>query len=332
MTASKILKEQTQDGTEKDILASARRVLSVEADALAALGDTLSSEFEDAVAMLEKMKGRVVVAGMGKSGHIGRKIAATLASTGTPAQFVHPAEASHGDLGMITPDDVVIALSNSGNTAELGDMIAFSTRFAIPMIGITARRDSTLADAATVALILPRVEEACPMGLAPTTSTTMMLALGDCLAVALLERKGFSPADFKTLHPGGQLGQKLLRVKDLMHGEAELPLVSEQATMSDALLEMSAKGLGCVGIVDGQRGLLGIITDGDLRRHMQSGLLEMAAKDVMTVDPTTITADAFATEAVAVMNDRKITNLFVVDGDRPLGVLHIHDCLRAGIA
>ncbi len=322
--------EQTSN-SDADLV-NARRVLETEASGLKALADDLDQSFVNAVGLLYDLRGRVVVAGMGKSGHVGRKIAATLASTGAPAQFVHPAEASHGDMGMVTKDDVVIALSNSGRTAELGDLIAYVTRYQIPMIGITAKADSVLAEASTVALITPKMEEACPMGLAPTTSTTVMMALGDALAVALLERKGFSAADFKVLHPGGQLGQKLLRVADIMHKSDELPLVGKGLAMSDALLEMTAKSLGCLGIVDSEGVLLGIVTDGDLRRHMHPDLLSKTVGEVMTVNPTTLRPDAFATEAVAVMNDKKITNIFVVEDKKPVGVLHIHDCLRAGIA
>ena len=269
---------------------------------------------------------------MGKSGHIGRKIAATLASTGTPAFFVHPSEASHGDLGMITRTDSLFMMSNSGETTELSDLVAYAARFTIPLIGITSVADSALARAADAALILPDAPEACPMGLAPTTSTTMMLALGDALAVALLERRKFSPADFHALHPGGKLGRRLLKVSEIMHGGGELPLISPDVAMAEALIEMTAKRFGCVGIVDGTGEFLGIITDGDLRRHMDPGLLGRRAGDVMTRSPATIGRDALASEALAIMNDRAITNLFVIEGRRPVGILHIHDCLRAGVA
>src|SRR5262249_12242759 len=267
---------------------------------------------------------------MGKSGHVARKIASTLASTGTPALFVHPGEASHGDLGMIAPGDAVIALSNSGDTAELADIVAYTRRFRIPLIAMTRRAASTLAEAADIALIVPESAEACPMGLAPTTSTTMMLALGDCIAVALLERKGFSASDFQILHPGGQLGRKLLRVDDIMHVGAAMPLVSLGTVMADAILTMTTKSFGCVGVTDGEGRLVGIITDGDLRRHMSRDLLGEPVDAVMSRRPRTIGPRALAAEAVNVMNGqgRQITSLFVVDETRrPIGFLRLHDCL-----
>jgi arabinose-5-phosphate isomerase len=269
---------------------------------------------------------------MGKSGHIGRKIASTLASTGTPALYVHPAEASHGDLGMITVDDAVLALSNSGETPELADIVAYTRRFSIPLLAIVGRADTSLVQAADLALVLPARPEACPMGLAPTTSSTAMLALGDALAVALLERRGFSVREFSLLHPGGKLGRKLVRVEALMHRGDQLPLVGLEAPMSEVLLEMTAKRLGCVAVVNARGGLTGIITDGDLRRHMRDGLLERRAAEVMTPAPKTIHAQALAVEAIRIMNERTITVLFVVEGQRPVGALHMHDCLRAGLA
>jgi len=314
-------------------IAIARRVLATEATALGALGASLGDAFVAAVEALERVSGRVVVTGMGKSGHIARKIAATLASTGRPAFYVHPAEASHGDLGMVTRDDAVMALSNSGETPELGDVIAYCGRFAIPLIGITSGAGSTLAQAASVALVLPRQPEACPMGLAPTTSTTMMLALGDALAVTLLERKGFTAADFRLFHPGGQLGRHLLRVSDLMHRGDELPLAAPDAAMGHVLLVMTEKSLGCAGIVDAAGRLIGIVTDGDLRRHLRGDLLALTAAEVMTADPKTVPPTMLAAEALGLMNAKTITGLFVVDeAHRPLGVLHVHDCLRAGVA
>jgi arabinose-5-phosphate isomerase len=319
----------------------ARRVLDVEARAITTLAGLLDGAFVEAVARLAKVEGRVIVTGMGKSGHVARKIAATLASTGTPALFVHPGEASHGDLGMITAKDAVIALSNSGNTLELSDIITYAKRFAIPLVAMTARTDSALAEAADVALILPGAAqgapEACPMGLAPTTSTTLMLALGDALAVALLERKGFSPSDFKLLHPGGALGKRLLRVADLMHGADALPLCGPDTVMSEAILIMTAGHFGCVGIVDDGRRLIGIITDGDLRRHMNQDIMGRRAGDIMTPRPRTIRANALAAEAVSFMNTSTPPFLcvFVVDEagppERPVGILHMHDCLRAGV-
>ncbi|MBC7907466.1 MAG: KpsF/GutQ family sugar-phosphate isomerase [Rhodospirillaceae bacterium] len=318
------------DGTSADI-AFGRRVLKAEAAALEALSESLGDDFVAAIKALAGATGRVVVSGMGKSGHIARKIAATMASTGTPAFFVHPGEASHGDLGMIMPGDAVVALSNSGETPELGDIVAYARRFEIPLIGITSRANSTLALASDVALILPPVPEACPMGLAPTTSTTLMLALGDALAVALLERKGFTAADFKVFHPGGKLGQRLLKAADLMHGGDSVPLVAPDSGMTEALLVMTQKRLGCAGVVENNR-LIGIITDGDLRRHIQDDLLSQHARAVMTANPKTVPPSMLAAEALRIMNAKAITTLFVVDDGRPVGVLHVHDLLRSGVA
>ncbi|MFP1643579.1 KpsF/GutQ family sugar-phosphate isomerase [Pontitalea aquivivens] len=315
-----------------DYLATARRVISIEAEGLAQLAQTLDDSFARAVEMILKARGRVIVSGMGKSGHIGRKIAATLASTGTPAQFVHPAEASHGDLGMVTQDDVALVLSNSGETPELSDIIAHTRRFSIPLIGVASRAESTLLRQSDVGIVLPQAAEACGSGIVPTTSTTMTLALGDALAVALMEHRSFTPEHFRTFHPGGKLGARLARVADLMH--LQMPLVNETTPMGEALLEISRKGFGVVGVTDTAGRLTGIITDGDLRRHME-GLLSHTAVQVMTRDPRTIDPGALAERAVAVMNERKITCLFVVapEGDgRPVGILHIHDCLRAGVA
>lgn len=313
-------------------LQAAKRVLLLEAEALRALADGLNGTFTAAVDMLAAVRGRVIVSGMGKSGHVARKIAATMASTGTPAHFVHPAEASHGDLGMITAGDAVICLSNSGETHELTDLVAHAKRFGIPLVAIVGRARSTLADAADFALILPDAPEACPMGLAPTTSTTAMLALGDALAVALLSRKGFKAADFQVLHPGGKLGRTLLRVRDLWHSGEEIPLVVRGSAMREALLVMTGKRFGCVGILDGDGRLSGIVTDGDLRRHMGSDLLDRPVEQIMTANPQTIRPDAMAAEALAQMNARNITALFAVADGRPLGILHVHDCLRAGVA
>lgn len=314
-----------------DDLAAMERVLRFEAEGILALARALDGGMAKAIDILGRVSGRVVVTGMGKSGHIARKIAATLASTGTPALFVHPAEASHGDLGMITQNDAVIALSNSGATPELADIVAYTRRFAIPLIGLTSRGDSALAEAADVAIILPNAAEACPMGLAPTTSTTMMLALGDALAIALLERRGFSPTEFRLLHPGGHLGRRLLRVDDIMHRGDRIPLVGPDAPMGEAILEMTAKSFGCVGIVDATGRLSGIITDGDLRRHMDSDLLSLSAGAVMTPQPKVIRPQALAAEALGLMNDLTITSLFVTEDERPVGLVHMHDCLRAGI-
>jgi len=315
-------------------LAAARRVLAAESEALATLAARLGAEFARAVDLLTRQTGgRVIVTGMGKSGHVGRKIAATMASTGTPALYVHPGEASHGDLGMVTEIDALLALSNSGETAELADIVTYSRRYGIPLVAITSRTESSLAEAADIALILPDVGEACPMGLAPTSSTTMMLALGDALAVALLERKGFSSADFQVFHPGGKLGRQLLRVSALMHRGAAVPLVPENCPMGEVLLAITQKSFGCAGVVDGAGRLIGIITDGDLRRHLDASLFTRSAHEVMTRSPMTTRGAALAAEALALMNARKITSLFVVDDDhRPVGILHLHDCLRAGVA
>jgi len=315
-------------------LECARRVLAAEAEALTILSNRLGAEFPRALDTLTRDHGgRVIVTGMGKSGHVGRKIAATLASTGTPAMYVHPAEASHGDLGMVTKLDAVLALSNSGETSELTDIVTYTRRYEIPLVAITSRTESSLAEAADVALILPDVGEACPMGLAPTTSTTMMLALGDALAVALLERKGFSSADFQIYHPGGKLGRQLMKVADLMHQGDSVPLVDPARPMSDVLLVMTQKSFGCVGVVDAGGVLYGIITDGDLRRHMEGDLLARRAGEVMTHAPLTIRPGILAAEALRVMNEKKITSLFVVDeAKRAVGILHLHDCLRAGVA
>jgi len=313
---------------------SARRVLALEAGALAALRDGLDAErFGAAVAALAAATGRVVVSGMGKSGHVARKIAATLASTGTPSQFVHPGEASHGDLGMIVHGDAVLALSNSGETSELSDLVAHARRFALPLVAIVGRAPSSLERDADVALVLPRAEEACPMGLAPTTSTTMQMALGDAIAVALLERRGFTPADFRLFHPGGKLGAQLRRVADLMH--AEMPLAPPSLPMREALVAMTAGRFGCLGVVDEAGRLAGIVTDGDLRRALRDGadLLARDAGEVMTASPRTVPPETMAAEALRLMNERAITALFVVDrGGRPVGILHVHDLLRAGVA
>jgi arabinose-5-phosphate isomerase len=319
---------------ERDDLAAATRVLRLEAEGILALARGLNGKLVRALDILGSVRGRVVVSGMGKSGHVARKIAATLASTGTPALFVHPAEASHGDLGMITLGDAVLALSNSGSTPELGDIIAHTRRFRIPLVAITAGTGSALADAADLALILPQADEACPMGLAPTTSTTMMLALGDALAIALLERRGFSTADFKLLHPGGQLGRRLLKVSEIMHSGERLPLVQPTTPMSETILVMSTKSFGCAGVVDGTGKLIGIVTDGDLRRHMAPDLLGQTAGAVMTQEPKTIRPHALAAEALALMNmsERPFTALFVVEEGQPVGIVHMHDCLRAGVA
>ncbi len=326
---------QTEPGVaaNADDLTVARRVLGIESAALAALSGALDASFTRAVDLLLAAKGRVIVSGMGKSGHVGVKIASTFASTGTLAQFVHPAEASHGDLGMIGPSDVVLMLSNSGETRELADMILHTRRRSIPLIGIASRPGSTLLKSADVALVLAPAEEACPMGLAPTTSTTMMLALGDALAVALMERRGFGRAQYKDFHPGGSLGAALMSVADLMHTGAAIPLVPETATVDDAVRVISDKRFGCAGVVDGQGVLTGIITDGDMRRRFGENLAGKPVTAAMTRAPKTVPAAALASEALAILNRAAITVLFVVDeAGRPTGLLHIHDCLKAGLA
>ncbi|MBN8873957.1 MAG: KpsF/GutQ family sugar-phosphate isomerase [Rhodospirillales bacterium] len=313
----------------------ARAVLGAEAAGLRALAGALDARFGHAVDRLAAATGRVVVSGMGKSGHVARKIAATFASTGTPAQFVHPAEASHGDLGMIVAGDAVLALSNSGETPELADLVAHARRFGLPLVAITAHAGSALASAADVALLLPAAAEACPMGLAPTTSTTMQMALGDALAVALLTRRGFTAADFRQFHPGGRLGARLRRVRELMHVGAAMPLAGPDLPMDQALLLITEKHFGCLGVVAADGTLAGIVTDGDLRRAMGPDLLQRRVADVMTRAPKTIEPDALAAEALHLMNarTRPITALFVVDrSQQPIGILHLHDLLRAGVA
>ena len=316
-------------------LVVARDLLATEASGLRALAASLDVGFVTALELLAAASGRIVVTGMGKSGHVGRKIAATLASTGTPALFVHPAEASHGDLGMMVAGDAVLALSNSGETAELADIIAHSRRFALPLVAVTGNPGSTLARAADAVIRLPAAAEACPMGLAPTTSTTMQLALGDAVAVALLLRRGFGPAEFQAFHPGGRLGVRLRRVRDLMSSGDALPLAEPGTVMDVALLRMTEKRFGCLGVVGADGRLVGILTDGDLRRAMGPDLLARRVGELMTAGPRTIGPDALAAEALHAMNagDRPITTLFVVGSDRrPVGILHIHDLLRAGVA
>jgi len=316
-------------------LAAARRVLDSAGEAIKSLGGSLNGQFTRAVDAIMAVKGRVIVSGIGKSGLVARKIAATLASTGTPAYFVHPAEASHGDLGGVTRQDALLMLSWRGESAELSDLITYAKRFHIPLIGMASIPDSTLMQAADVALLLPKVREACPMGLAPTTSTTLMLVLGDALAVALMERRGFSADQYRDFHPGGSLGRALIRVSDLMHRAGELPLVEEGASMRQALAAMEKCRFGCVGLTDKKGALVGIITDGDLRRNWDRDLRNSKASDVMTRSPKVARSNQLAAEAIAFMNEKKITQLFVLDpkdkGKKPVGILHIHDCLRAGL-
>ena len=315
-----------------DVLKSAQETLAAEREGLLQLENSLGQDFVDAIKLLSNAKGRVIVSGMGKSGHIANKIVATMASTGTPAQFVHPAEASHGDLGMITSEDVILGLSWSGETAELANLLAYSARFSIPLIAITSNAKSLLGRTAQVCLTLPKAPEACPNGLAPTTSTTMQLAIGDALAVALLKLKNFSPSDFKNFHPGGKLGASLMLIDDIMHQEAELPLMDENVLMSDAIVEMTKKGFGCLGIINSEGMLSGIITDGDLRRHMSANILEQTARAVMTHSPLTISRGMLTAEALSIMNDASIQCVFVCSDNKPIGLVRILDLLRIGTA
>jgi len=315
---------------------SALRTLDAEASGVTALAAALQSDlgpaFSRAAELIRNARGRLIITGLGKSGHIGRKIAATFASTGTPAFFVHAAEASHGDLGMITADDVILALSWSGEQPEMRNLITYAKRFRIAVVAMTADASSTLAQAADVALTLPKAREACPHNLAPTTSSLMMLALGDALAIALLEGRGFTSVDFSVLHPGGKLGAMLKYTRDLMHGGDKVPLKPLGTKMSDALVEMSSKGFGCVGIVDGGGHVVGIVTDGDLRRHMRPDLMTALVDEVMTKGPKTIGVDLLASEALEILNSSKITALIVTDARKPVGIVHLHDLLRAGVA
>ena len=322
-------------------VASALRTLDAEASGVTALAAAMQADlgqsdlgqaFTTAVEVIREAKGRVIITGLGKSGHIGRKIAATFASTGTPAFFVHAAEASHGDLGMITADDVILALSWSGEQAEMKNLIIYAARFRINLIAMTADANSTLGKAADVALTLPKAREACPHNLAPSTSSLMLLALGDALAIALLEGRGFTSVDFSVLHPGGKLGALLKYARDLMHSGAAVPVKPLGTPMSDALVEMTSKGFGCVGIVDASGDLVGIVTDGDLRRHMRPDLMTALVDDVMTTNPKTIRGDLLAGEALDMLNTAKITAVMVAEGRKPVGIVHLHDLLRAGVA
>jgi arabinose-5-phosphate isomerase len=314
---------------------SALRTLEAEGSGIAAIEAALRSDlgetFARATDLIRQAKGRVIVTGLGKSGHIARKIAATFASTGTPAFFVHAAEAGHGDLGMITTDDVVLALSWSGEQAEMKALITYAKRFRIALIAMTAEGDSTLSQAADVALTLPKAREACPHNLAPTTSSLMLLALGDALAIALLEGRGFTSVDFSVLHPGGKLGAMLKHIGDIMHTGAAVPLKPLGTSMSEALVEMTSKGFGCVGIVDARGAIAGIVTDGDLRRHMRPDLMTALVDDVMTKNPKTIRGNLLASEALEILNASKITALIVTEANKPVGIVHLHDLLRAGV-
>ena len=312
---------------------SAIRTIDSEIKAIEELKHSLdSSSLTQALDFMQNSKGRIIITGMGKSGHIGKKIAASLASTGTPSFFVHPAEASHGDLGMITEDDVVIAISNSGDSRELIDILNYCKRFGIILVAITKNAKSSLGKAGDVVLLLPNNGEACPLGLAPTSSTTATLVLGDILTIGMIERKGFSKEDFNDRHPGGKLGSILKRVSDLMHVGQDMPILDENSNMQAVLLEMTSKRLGCVGFINQTGDLTGILTDGDLRRCLSSKILEEKAVDLMTKNPKTIAPNAMSAEALKIMHDKKITNLFVVENKKPVGVIHIHDLLNNGVA
>lgn len=320
--------------TNQTDIASAKRTIDREVEALRMMENQFDENLTKALDMIQETKGRIIVTGMGKSGHIARKIAATLASTGTPSFFVHPAEASHGDLGMVTNDDKIIAISNGGESRELSDILLYAKRYGIPLIAITKIPESTLGKAGDIVLKLPDDGEACPLGLAPTSSTTATLVLGDVLAIALMERKGFTKTDYKQRHPGGKLGAILQKVSDLMHKGDDMPIVNEDTPMQEALLVMTSKMLGCVGIIDNSGKLVGIITDGDLRRWLTSDVLNKKVSEVMTKNPKVVSPDILAAEALNIMNNtgRGITQLFAVQDGKPVGIIHIHDCLRIGAA
>jgi len=321
----------TKEPKTSILIDAAKQTLNKASEGIQALYSVIDDKFVTLIDQLLTNKGRLILSGMGKSGHIAQKIAATLSSTGTPALFVHPGEASHGDLGMITKNDMVLLLSNSGETAELKDIIYYTKRFAIPLFAIVRRKNSILVDSADIALILPEISEASPIN-APTTSSTMMLALGDAIAIALLQARGFNKDDFKLLHPGGKLGSALIKVSDVMHHDAEIPAIAQDTPMAETLRIMTDKGFGCVAITNQDDELQGLITDGDLRRHIDEKLLSKTASDIMTCNPITITPDALAVEALQIMDTYSITNLFVVEQKKILGIIHIHDCLKAGIA
>ncbi len=326
----------TSESDETTPISSALRTLNLGAEGLAQLArevaGPIAAAFSDAVQRLKAVSGRVIVTGIGKSGHVAQKIAATFASTGTPAFFVHPSEASHGDLGMITQSDLILAFSWSGETVELKPIITYSRRFAVPLIAVTSQQNSALGQQADIVLLLPRVKEACPHGLAPTTSTTIQLAIGDSLAIALLDARGFTAHDFKVFHPGGSLGANLMYVADVMHRGDSLPLIASGASMSDALVAMTEKSFGCVGVIDPKGKLIGVITDGDLRRHMGPKLLQTNVEDVMSAKPKTIAPTLLASAALELINSSRITALFVLEKQKPVGIVHVHDLLRAGVA
>ena len=330
MTATNSMSNDINKLSNSDLI-SAKRTIDKEIEALRVMESELDSSLTKALDFMQAAKGRVILTGMGKSGHIAKKIAASLASTGTPSFFVHPAEASHGDLGMITPDDVIIAISNSGESKELVDILNYAKRFGIRLIAITKNPESSLGKAGDIVLKLPSNGEACPLGLAPTSSTTATLVLGDILTVAMIERNGFSKEQFNQRHPGGKLGSVLQKVSDLMHKGDEMPLLLSTTGMKETLIEMTSKRLGCVGFVDNNGNLIGMLTDGDLRRCLSPDLLDKKGEDVMTRNPKVISPDAMASEAVKIMHEKKITNLFAVENGKPVGVIHIHDCLNSGV-
>lgn len=313
--------------TQEKFTSVAKAVLCQEADALRMLGESLGTDFDEAVECLLHISGRIAVTGMGKSGHIAKKVAATLSSTGSPAFFIHPAEASHGDLGMLGRGDAVLAFSNSGDTCELTDIIAFTARRRLPLVAVTRRPRSLLGKNADYVLLLPEIPEACPIGCAPTTSTTMQLALGDALALTLLQARGFTPEDFREFHPGGKLGKKLQKVRDIMHVGDAMPLASVNSTMGDVICIISGKGFGAAGIVDADNKLTGFISDGDLRRHMSSDLLEKSPAEIMSSNPFLLSPDCLAEKALALLKERKISSSFVVNGDKIVGFIHLHDLL-----
>lgn len=321
---------QTMEKLQNTDLTNAYNTIDIEIEAINELKKLLDENLTKALDMIEHTKGRVILSGMGKSGHIARKIAASLASTGTPSFFMHPAEASHGDLGMVTSDDTIIAISNSGESRELIDILNYAKRFGINLISITKNPDSSLGRAGDIVLRLPTSKEACPLGLAPTSSTTATLVLGDIITVAMIERKSFSKVQFNQRHPGGKLGSILKKVKDLMHTKDEMPLLPDNAGINDIILEMTSKRLGCVGFTNTNGDFVGMFTDGDLRRYIEKDLKNATAKDIMTKNPIVVSKDTFATEAIKIMNEKKITNLFVTEDNKPIGTVHIHDLLKSG--
>ncbi len=317
--------------SNEQIVNLGKKVIQIEIEGATALRDSLSEDFCNVCNLLLKAKGRVILTGIGKSGHIATKITATLSSTGTSALFVHPAEASHGDLGMIEKKDVIVAISNSGNTVELQGIINYATRFQIPLIAITSNKNSDLGKSATYCLLLPPSKEACSLGLAPTTSTTNTLILGDAIAITLLGMKGFSPEDFRVFHPGGSLGSKLLKVSDIMHKNDEIPLVNSGILMDKAIVDITSHKFGCVGVINEKGEIIGIITDGDIRRHMSVDFLNKTVNDIMTKDFLYLNKDTNTSKALLTMEDYRVTNLFVIENKKPVGIIHIHDLLKIGV-